>query len=505
MSVPTPSVEYAQLSPMLIVFAAGLTGVLLEALLPRHARLRAQLTVSCGALLTALLAVALLAGRHGSTVMGSVMVDGPTLYLQGAILVTGLAALAPLSQRSLVAFTPQASSIPGSTDERAAERAGAAQTEVFPLLLLAIGAMMLLPAASDLLTMFVALEVLSLPLYVLCGVARGRRLLSQEAALKYFLLGAFSSAIFLYGIALVYGFSGTLALSGIADAVDGAGRPSTMALVGVGLLLAGLLFKIGAVPFHWWVPDVYQGAPTPITGFMAAATKIAAIGAMLRIVYVALPGLVSQWRPILWTVAAVTMTVAAVLTVTQTDVKRLLGYSAVANVGFLLLGVSATATGLPAVLFYLVAYGISTIGAFAVVTMIRSAGDEEEPDTARWTGLGRRAPVPAAALALFLLALAGIPLTSGFIGKFAIFQSAAADGATTLVIVGVLTSAVAVFAYTRVIMTLFFTEPVEHTPQVRTARSTMAVVAAAASATVLLGIMPQPLLDLAGHAGQFLR
>jgi NADH-quinone oxidoreductase subunit N len=506
MSIPTPNVEYAQLSPMLIVFGVAVAGILVEALLPRRNRFRAQLMLCGGGLITALVAVTLLTGHHGSAVMGSVTVDGPTLFFQGSILLIAIVALASIAERRLSAFAPQGSDVPGGQAEQQATRDGILQTEVFPLAMFAVGGMLLFCASADLLTIFVALEVLSLPLYVLCGLARKRRLLSQEAALKYFLLGAFSSAFFLYGVVLVYGYAGTLTLSGVADAVEKSREHTTLAVTGVALLAAGLLFKVGAVPFHSWVPDVYQGAPTPITGLMAAATKLAAFGAVLRIFYVALPGLIADWRPVLWGVAAVTMVAAAALTVTQTDIKRLLAYSSVANVGFLLMGVTGTHSGLSSTMFYLVAYGFSTLGAFTVVSMIRNADGEEDSDTSRWAGLGRRSPAAATTLALFLLAIAGIPLTSGFVSKLAIFQAAATSGAPVLVVVGALSSAIAAVAYARVILTMFFTEPGPLTPQAAAPpRATAAAVAVAAAATVLLGIVPQPVLDLATHAGPFVR
>ncbi|HEY9266036.1 MAG TPA: NADH-quinone oxidoreductase subunit N, partial [Mycobacterium sp.] len=321
MNLPTPDVEYGLISPMLIVLGAAVLGVVLEAFLPRRLRYPAQVALSLTALVAAFVAVVLVArDLHGGTgfsaVMEAVAVDMPALFLQATILLMGvlgilligerrigLPAESPVDQadtaesQGLDAFTPQASAIAGSVAEQVATRAGVVQTEVFPLTMFAIGGMLLFPAANDLLTMFIALEVLSLPLYLLCGLARRRRLLSQESALKYFLLGAFSSAFFLYGAAMLYGYAGTLSLQGIAEAVStDTGKPS-LALVGTGLLLVGVLFKVGAVPFHSWIPDVYQGAPTPITAFMAAATKIAAFGAMLRIFYVALPELRADWRP----------------------------------------------------------------------------------------------------------------------------------------------------------------------------------------------------------------
>ncbi len=527
MSLPTPSVEYGQLSPMLIVFGAAVVGVLVEAFLPRRMRYPAQLVLSIGAIIAALVAVVIL-GNHlrspGSTaVAGAVAVDGPTLLLQGTLLVVGLLGIALIAERRIVrvkvgalagshasgfdAFTPQAAAVPDSPAEHEAERAGFSQTEVFPLTLLALGGMLVFLASDDLLTMFIALEVLSLPLYLLCGLARRRRLLSQEAALKYFLLGAFSSAFFLYGIALIYGYAGTLSLAGIGQAVTSHGGDQSMALIGVALLSVGLLFKVGAVPFHSWIPDVYQGAPTPITGFMAAATKIAAFGATLRIFYVALPGFNVDWRPVLWAIAILTMAVGTVTAVTQTDVKRMLAYSAVAHTGFILTGViAANKAGLSSTMFYLVAYGFSTLGAFAVVSLVRNADGDEDTDMARWAGLGRDRPLVGAMFSLFLLAFAGIPLTSGFVSKFAVFKAAAQGGAAPLVIVGVVASGVAAYFYVRVIVLMFFTEPPADPPTIAVPGAlSKAAIAVCAAATIVLGIVPQPLLDLCDAAAQFVR
>ncbi|GFG55669.1 NADH-quinone oxidoreductase subunit NuoN [Mycolicibacterium agri] len=505
MNLQAPNVEYGLLSPMLIIFGAAIAGVLVEAFVSRNRCYPVQLALSSAALGAAFLAVCLLRDHHGSAVMGSVTIDGPTLFLQAVILLTALLALAPIAESRLTAFAASASSVPGSAVERASIQAGSAQTEVFPFYLLAVGGLLLFPASADLLTIFVALEVLSLPLYLMCALARHRRLLSHEAALKYFLLGALSSALFLYGLALLYGHAGTLSLTGIAEALARTDQHSALAVAGVALLTAGLLFKIGAVPFHFWVPDVYQGAPTPVTGFMAAATKLAAFGAMLRIFSVALPTLTIDWRPVLWTIAALTMVLAALLTVAQTDIKRLLAYSSVANVGFLLLGVSAGGAGLTSTLFYLTAYGFSTIGAFATVYLIRGDDGREETDTRRWAGLGRRSPALSAAMAVYLLGIAGIPLTSGFVSKVAIFQAAASDGAMALVVVGALSSAIAAYAYARVIVRMFFSEPTPQTPlPAAPARSTATVVGVAAAVTVLLGITPQPVLAIAGSVGEFL-
>lgn len=525
MTLPTPSIEYFLLCPMLIVFSVAILGVLVEAFLPRRSRYAAQVTIALAGLIAAFVAVIAVArnlpasGR--SAVLGAVAIDRPTLYLQGTVIVVAVLAVIIMAERTqtkteskvavgvgaagLDSFTPQASAIPDSAAEREAERAGAAQTELFPLALLSVGGMMVFPASNDLLTMFVALEVLSLPLYLICGLARNRRLLSQESAMKYFLLGAFSSAFFLYGVALIYGATGTLLLPGIRDALAAHGD-SSMALVGVALLTVGLLFKVGAVPFHSWIPDVYQGAPTPITGFMAAATKVAAFGALLRVVYVALPPLHDEWRPVLWAISILTLAVGSITAVTQTDVKRMLAYSSVAHVGFILLGVIAdNKAGLAATLFYLVAYSFSTVGAFAIVGLIRSSDGVEDADLSHWSGLGQRSPIVGVMLSMFLLAFAGIPLTSGFIGKLTVFRAAAQGGAVPLVIVGVIASGIAAYFYVRVIVSMFFTEPTEHTPHVvEPSILSKIAIAVCAAATVILGIFPQPLLELADHAALLL-
>ncbi len=523
MNMPTPSVEYGLLSPMLIVFGAAIAGVLVEAFVPRERRYVTQVVLSLIGLVAAFVTVVQLArDLHGglghTAVLGAVAVDAPALFLQATILLVGILGILLIAERRIPAesesegggldgFTPQASAVVGSVAEKVAAKAGVMQTEVFPLTLFSIGGMLLFPAADDLLTMFIALEVLSFPLYLMCGLARRRRLLSQEAALKYFLLGAFSSAFFLYGSAQLYGFSGTLSLVGIADAIEEGSGKMSLALIGTGLVLVGVLFKVGAVPFHSWIPDVYQGAPTPITAFMAAATKIAAFGALLRIFYVGVPELHNEWRPVLWAIAILTMVVGTVTAVTQTDVKRMLAYSAVAHTGFILTGViAANESGLSSTLFYLFAYGFSTLGAFAVVGLVRDKAGEEVTTMARWAGLGRRYPIVGIVFSLFLLAFAGIPLTSGFVSKFAVFKAAGEGGAIPLVIVGVIASAIAAYFYVRVIVLMFFTEPPDDAPDVVVPSIlSTAVVTITAAITFALGALPQPLLDLANIADQFVR
>ncbi|MFF1836747.1 NADH-quinone oxidoreductase subunit NuoN [Streptomyces sp. NPDC058231] len=527
-----PVIEYAQLTPVLIVIGVAVVGVLVEAFVPRRARYYTQVFLTVVALAAAFAAViGLAAGGYGTTkahiaAMGAVAVDGPALFLQGIILLTSLVAVFTFAERRLDptshgnrvdSFAAQAASVPGSESEQAAVKAGFTTTEVFPLVLFSVAGMLVFPAANDLLTLFVALEVFSLPLYLLCAVARRKRLMSQESAVKYFLLGAFSSAILLFGIALLYGYAGSVSYGSIADVVDGSvtqidpALADTMGndallLIGGAMILTGLLFKVGAVPFHMWTPDVYQGAPTPVTGFMAAATKVAAFGALLRLLYVVLPGLSWDWRPVMWAVAIVTMLGGAIVAITQTDIKRLLAYSSIAHAGFILAGVIATTpSGISSVLFYLGAYSFVTVGAFAVVTLVRDAGGEAT-HLSKWAGLGRRSPLVAAVFAVYLLAFAGIPLTSGFAGKFAVFKAAAEGGAGGLVVVGVISSAIAAFFYIRVIVLMFFSEPKADGPTVAVPSPlTMTTIAVGVAVTLVLGLAPQYFLDLASQAGVFVR
>ncbi len=512
-----PAIEYRQLLPVLVVFGVAVAGVLIEAFVPRLYRHELQLGLALAGLLAAFVAVVALAGDNNILAEGAVALDGPALFLQGTILLLAVPSLLVCAERALDdggPFTPAGSSLPGSTHEQTLTSRGVTQTEVFPLVMFAVGGMLLFASANDLLTMFVALEVLSLPLYLLCGLSRRRRLLSQEAALKYFLLGSFSSAFFLYGIALLYGYAGTVRLSGIAEAVSANSAAEPLLLVGTALVAVGLLFKIGAAPFHSWTPDVYQGAPTAVTAFMAACTKVAAFGALLRVFYVGLGGLSWDWQPMMWGVAILTMVVGSVIALTQTDVKRMLAYSSIAHAGFILTALVATdavdtdtgeVLGVSSVLFYLLAYGFSTIGAFALVTLVRDPAGEAT-HLSQWAGLGRRSPLLAGVFALFLLAFAGIPLTSGFTGKFAVFSAAIAGGATPLVVVGVVMSAVAAFFYVRVIVLMFFSEPAPDGPAVAVPSGlTTLAIALGAVVTVALGVLPSQVLDLAGEASVFVR
>jgi NADH-quinone oxidoreductase subunit N len=515
-----PSINYVALTPILIMLGAALVGVLVEAFLPRRLRHPVQLGVGLLAVVAAGVMVVRNARVRVLTAGDAVAVDGPALFLQGSILVLALVALLLIGERTVErggAFVPHAAlPIDSDADRRQAAQEGGT-TEVYPLTMFAVGGMLLFVAANDLLTMFVALEVFSLPLYLLCALARRRRLLSQEAAMKYFLLGAYASAFFLFGVALVYGFTvgvaggrtaqpGGVDFATIRAAVTDSTASRVLLFAGLALLSIGLLFKAAAAPFHVWTPDVYQGAPTPVTGFMAACTKVAAFGGLLRVLYVAFAGAAWDFTPVIGAVAVLTMLVGAVLAVTQTDIKRLLAYSSIANAGYLLVGVlGMNRDGLSSSMFYLVAYGFTVLAAFAVVTLVRDA-DGEATHLSRWAGLGRRSPLYAGLFTFLLLAFAGIPLTSGFTSKFAVFGAALAGGQTWLVIAGVLSSMVLAFPYLRVVVMMWLSEPGENTPTVVVPGAlTSAALVIGVLATLVLGVVPAPLLDLANGAADFVR
>jgi len=510
-----PAIDYAALAPMLILFGVACLGVLVEAFVPRARRQPVQVVLALAGLIAALIVIIRQATEQKEviTIGGAVAVDGPTLFLQGTIVVLGIVSLLLVAERSLErggTFVAQAAVVVGSEADRrqAAREPGA--TEVYPLAVFALSGMMLFVSSNDLLTMFVALEVFSLPLYLLCALARRRRLLSQEAALKYFLLGAFASAFFLFGIALLYGYAGRVDFAGIRGAVRAHEGSEVLLFAGLALLVIGLLFKAAAAPFHVWIPDVYQGAPTPITAFMAACTKVAAFGALLRVLYVAFDGAQWDYKPVLGVIAVLTMLIGSILAVTQTDIKRLLAYSSIANAGYLLVGVLAvpTTSGVSSTMFYLVAYGFTVVAAFAVETLVRDA-DGEATHLSRWAGLGKRSPLLSAIFTFLLLAFAGIPLTSGFTSKFAIFSAALDaqdDLGIWLVIVGVITSMILAFPYLRVVVMMWLSEPGESTPSVSLPGAlTSATLAIGMFVTLLLGLAPQPVLELTDRAADFIR
>ena len=498
-----PSLIYSLIAPILIVLGGALIGVLVEAFLGKTHRAAVQITISIGTLLLALQQLWRIKDLSSTTAaVNSVTIDKAGIFLQATVVALALVAVLLVADQEN--FVAQASAVPGSNEEKNSLQEKSQQTEIFPLFLFTVAGMMLFPVASDLITLFVALEVFSLPLYLLAGLSRRRRLLSQESALKYFLLGAYSSAFFLFGAAFLYGYSGTISLSGITAAAGSANN--IFLLIGMVFILVGLLFKIGAVPFHSWTPDVYQGAPTPITGFMAAATKVAAFGALLRIFYVGFAEEQTLWRPLITVIAIITMLLGSLVAIAQRDVKRMLAYSSIAHAGFLLSGVVAlNKDGLAASLFYLLAYGLTTIAAFGIITLVRDSSGEVT-DLNRWIGIGKKSPLVAGAFAFILLSFAGIPLTSGFIGKFAIFSAAYKSGNISLVVVGVLSSAIAAFFYIRVIIMMFFTDPVNDSVSVviPSVKSRISIIVATVI-SIILGLMPSLLLNAATTYANFIK
>ena len=440
------------------------------------------------------------------------------MFIWGALLLLSFTSVLLFAERHLdggvTAFAGQAAALPGTEAERQASTKGLEHTEVYPLMMFAVGGMMLFPASNDLLTMFVALEVLSLPLYLLCGLARRRRLLSQEAALKYFLLGAFSSGFFLYGIALVYGYAGTTELR---RHLRGGLRPHRRRRAAArrhradgGRACCSRSAPRRSTPGRRTStraprprsPRSWRPAPRSPPSARCCGCSTSPSAPPQR-----------DWTPMIWIIAILTMAVGSVFALTQTDIKRMLAYSSIAHAGFLLVGfVGLQQAGdgdgissLQSVLFYLVTYGFMTLGAFGVVTLVRDAGGEAN-HLSRWAGLGKESPLVAGVFAFFLLAMAGIPLTSGFTGKWAVFTAAAQGGAWPLVVVAVLLSVVAAFFYLRVIVLMYFSDPVGDGPTVAVPSIlTTVAIAVGLAVTVALGIVPGPVLDLAANAGAFIR
>jgi NADH-quinone oxidoreductase subunit N len=341
------------------------------------------------------------------------------------------------------------------------QREGLDGPEAYVLLLLAGSGAMLMAAGAGLIMLFLGLEIMSIALYVLSAYHR-RRAESGEAGLKYFILGSFSSAIFLYGVALIYGATGSTQYGEIASFLAANTIVhSGVLLAGMVLLIVGLGFKVAAVPFHFWTPDVYQGAPTPFTAYMAAVAKAAGFAGLIRVLFGALPSQQSNWRPIIWALAVLTLLVGSVLAIVQTDLKRMLAYSSIGQAGYVLIGVeAASAAGSSGALFYLLTYTFIVIGSFAVVQVVQGPGEARD-DLGAIRGLSKRRPWLALTMLLFLLAQAGVPLTSGFLAKFYVIGAAVGQGQYPLAIIGMLAAAVAAFFYLRVALLMYSSPQVD--------------------------------------------
>ncbi|HWC11511.1 MAG TPA: NADH-quinone oxidoreductase subunit N [Acidimicrobiales bacterium] len=373
--------------------------------------------------------------------------------------------------------------------------------EFYVLMLLSASGGVFMAAANDLIVVFLGLEILSIALYVLAGYHR-RRGQSQEAAIKYFVLGAFSSAFFLYGVALTYGATGSTNLGSIASFLRDQTLTEGVLLGGIAFLIVGLGFKVAAVPFHMWTPDVYQGAPTPVTGFMAAAAKAAGFAALLRIFFSTFGTNRLDWEPIVWALAVLSLLVGSVLAVVQTDVKRMLAYSSIAHAGYVLVGLqAANDRGIAGALFYLLAYTFMILGSFGVATLVGRRGDERH-HLDSYRGLARSRPVLAFTFTVFLLAQAGVPFTSGFLAKFYVIGAAVESQSYALAIIAMVAAVIAAFFYLRVIVVMYMAEEDGQAELPRVAVPTGAGIALFLSLgfTVVVGFLPQYVFDFARHA-----
>ena len=373
--------------------------------------------------------------------------------------------------------------------------------DFYVLMLLSASGAALMAAANDLIVIFLGIEILSIALYVLAGFHR-RRDQSLEAAIKYFVLGSFSSAFLLYGIALTYGVTGSTNLTSVALFLRTNVVSSGTELAALALLAVGLGFKVAAVPFHMWTPDVYQGSPTPVTGFMAAAAKAAGFAALLRVAYSTFGSSQIDWQPIIWALAVLSLVVGSVLAVVQTDVKRMLAYSSISHAGYVLVGLqAATDQGISGSLFYLLAYSFMVIGSFAVVTLVARRGDEGH-SLDDYRGLATRRPGLALLFTVFLLAQAGVPLTTGFLAKFTVIAAAVASGSYALAVIAMLAAVIAAFFYLRVIVVMYMTPEGEGVPTGRPAIpfGAGAALGVAVAFTLVFGILPSSVLDFARHA-----
>lgn len=418
-------------------------------------------------------------GSEESGFNGMVMLDGFSIFVNALLLMSGLLGIA-------LAYGY-------------VKRMGLERGEYYTLLLFSVTGMMLMAQAADLIVVFLALELLSIPLYILAAFARPK-VESEEAGLKYFLLGAYSAGFVVYGIALVFGATGTTSLSGIA--AKASSSPSLLLTVGAALILVGFGFKVAAVPFHMWTPDVYQGAPSAVTAFMAAGAKIAGFSALLRVFASAFPSLASDMTDVLWALAALTMIVGNLIAIAQSNIKRLLAYSSIAHAGYILMAFvpfgnpDVRAVSVAAGLFYLVSYAVTNFGAWGVVIALEKAeGKGLALDD--YAGLGRKYPALAAAMTIFMLSLIGLPPTLGLVGKFYLFRAVIAGGYVGLAIIGVLTSLISAYYYLRVVVIMYMRDGEPTTTREPWLDLTTA---AAALVTVIVSLFPAPLFAWASSA-----
>lgn len=490
-----PAIQWFNISPLLALLAGALLLLLVGALTPQWPR---------GWYATASCLTAGVAGVLSFILWGDVASGKPMTLIGGAIALDRFALFATMTicvSLVLVSLI---------TDDHL-HREGEDAPEVYGLYLIAAVGGILMVSANDLTVLFLGLETLSLALYVLAASNR-RRGESEEAGLKYFILGGFASAFFLYGVALVFGSVGTTNLGKIAEILANeqtVPRNDALLLVGIALLLVGFAFKVSLVPFQMWTPDVYQGAPTPVTAYLASIGKVAALAALIRVFVVAFPSRMDDWRPAITVLAVLTLMVGAILAVVQTNVKRMLAYSSINHAGFMLVGLEAAShrgslesnTGVSASLTYLLLYSIIVIGTFGVVSLVSGVGDSATSlDDMR--GLAKRRPVIALGLTVLLLAQAGVPLTSGFVAKFGVIQSAVNSGSYVLAVVAMVSAVIAAFLYLRIMVSMWLNAPANESKLEIPLASGLAIGVAVAF-TLLVGFVPGWLLDAARDLAQF--
>ena len=490
--IEVPAIEYSAMAPQLVLIGAALLLLVVVSLVRRPPPwLWPLLTVAAGG---AALAASL-------WLWADVRDDGPARVVADALVVDGFAAFFMV----LLSATVVMGALLG---QGYLDREGVRGPEFYVLLLLSTAGGLFMASANDLIVVFLGLEVLSIALYVLAGF-QGRRQASREAAMKYFVLGAFSSALFLYGVALVYGATGSTNLASVgsylaANVATGEG----VLLAGMALLLVGLGFKVAVVPFHTWTPDVYQGSPSPVTGFMAAAAKAAGFAALLRVFASTFATLRLDWRPVVWVLAVVTMLVGSILAVVQNDVKRMLAYSSISHAGYVLIGLEAASDrGVAGSLFYLLAYTFMVMGSFAIVTVVGRRGDRRH-GLDEYRGLAVRRPALALAFAVFLMAQAGVPFTTGFLAKFYVISAAVESRSYALALIGMLSAVIAAFFYLRLVIVMYSPPAAgggeEAPPALALPASHAIAVAVAAAFTVAFGVLPSAMVTFARQASLLL-
>ncbi|HCJ86389.1 MAG TPA: hypothetical protein DHV80_07500 [Acidimicrobiaceae bacterium] len=478
-----PSVNWWALLPQIILLGAALAVLLVSALAPQRAStVFATVTTLCAAVTSFVVALGLWsdvkADGPSSSIASAFGVDGFSIFFTVLILI-GLATTALLSHGYL-------------------DREEMDPPEFHALLLCSAAGAIVMASANDLIVMFLGLEALSIGIYVMIAMHH-RRSEARESAIKYFVLGAFSSAFLLYGIALTYGATGSTNLVHIRSYLDAVVfQDQHLLMAAMALLLVGLSFKVAAAPFHFWAPDVYQGAPSPVTGWMASIAKAAGFAALLRIFFAAFASHDVDWAPIVGALAVITLVIGSVMAILQTDIKRMLAFSSVSHAGYVLVAVhSASATGTSAALFYLFTYTLMVLGSFAIVGAM---GPDDEHPLSRYTGLGRSRPVIAIGFTVLLLAQAGIPTTSGFIAKFQVIAAAVESESYFIAGVSMVTAVIGAFMYLRIVMAMYVVDEGEEGPRPIWHWTTSVVVLAAVGFTIIVGLVPQFLIEFARDA-----